>query len=481
MSMLERFARRNHSLRARRDRAYLKPKSVRTSDDGRGNSLFSWQRHIMNQMLSPTIRHFGFDGSSSLPFSRRSPSPRGAQRPLLNRSNSEVLYTQSIMTDQPAEPLTPNDSVAPHWNQAELLDLSDSIRAGLRGDHVFSPDTERLSSFLEVALEDEERRHPTLNFETIEYARLDKLLSEIVQFADTMKNFDLSPEFLLRFRVTVSQAKNLRRLWRRRFREQFFMMDKHRCAILVEGGRLKDVSFNSSLDYDLGKWQTMMVTGPVSEVEANLQFEPGHWWLNITCAERDGIVNSSLETPTIMGCYGFPVLPLLTGSEEMIRHNTVRYVHEGRTLHVPLISQVGRKIRIIRGYKLKSVFAPKAGLRYDGLYIIRQYGCKLDSNINRYKLELTLERAADQRPFTEIRKIPKPSQLDDWALYEKLEGDKIKLLQGESSYLEWKLKLEEERIDREDWQRMRLFRASFSGGPGNQGERRLSKGITLRP
>ncbi|KAI1743549.1 hypothetical protein F4680DRAFT_347942 [Xylaria scruposa] len=500
MSMLERFARHNHSLRARRDRTHLKPKSVRISDDGRGNSLFSWQRHIMNQVslyhqlpsplqplkifyskvLSPTIRHFGFDGSSSSPFSRRSPSPRGAQRPLPNRSSSEVLYTQSRMTDQSAEPPTPSDSVAPHWDLTELLDLSDSIRAGLRGDHVFSPDTERLSSFLEAALEDEERRHPTLNFETIEYARLDKLLSEIVQFADTMKSVDLSPEFLLRFRVTISQAKNLRRLWRRRFREQLFMMDKHRCAILVEGGRLKDVSFNSSLDYDLGKWQTMMVTGPVSEVEANLQFEPGHWWLNITCAERDGIVNSSLEIPTT-GCYGFPALPLLTGSEEMIRHNTVRYVHEGRTLHVPLISQVGRKIRIIRGYKLKSVFAPKAGLRYDGLYIIRQYGCKLDSNINKYRLELTLERAADQRPFAEIRKIPKPSQLDDWALYEKLEGDKIKLLQGESSYLEWKLKLEEERIDREDWQRMRLFRASFSAGPGNQGERRLSKGITLRP
>ncbi|KAI0187663.1 hypothetical protein EV127DRAFT_435694 [Xylaria flabelliformis] len=114
-------------------------------------------------------------------------------------------------------------------------------------------------------------------------------------------------------------------------------------------------------------------------------------------------------------------------------------------------------------------------------YIVRQYGCKLDSSINKYRLELTLERAADQRPFNEIHKVPKPSQLDDWALYEKLEGDKVRLLQGESNYLEWRLKREEERIDREDWHRIRLFRASFSGGSGNGGERRLSKGITLRP
>ncbi len=94
------------------------------------------------------------------------------------------------------------------------------------------------------------------------------------------------------------------------------------------------------------------------------------WWLNITCAERDGIVNSSLETPT-KGCYGITALPLLTGSEELIRDNTVKYVREGRSfdMHVPLISQVGRKIRILRGYKLKSIFAPSAGLRYDGLYV----------------------------------------------------------------------------------------------------------------
>lgn len=101
--MLERFARHNQSLRAYRGRPYFKPKSVHISDDGQnGYSLFSRQRDIMNQvslhhidnkpsplqslirrcfkMLSPTIKHSSFDGSSStLTFSRRSPSPRGAQ------------------------------------------------------------------------------------------------------------------------------------------------------------------------------------------------------------------------------------------------------------------------------------------------------------------------------------------------------------------------------------------------------------------
>ncbi|KAI3343441.1 hypothetical protein F4824DRAFT_439929 [Ustulina deusta] len=373
-----------------------------------------------------------------------------------------MLYTQCAMADQSSESLISIESVEPNWDQAKLLDLSDSVRADLRDGNIFGPNATKLSCFLEAALKDEERRYPTLDFETIEYARLDKLLAELLQFADTMKTSGLTPELLLRFRADVSEAKSLQRRWRRRLDPFLFMINQHRCAVLVEGGRLKDVAFNSSLDYDLGKWQTKKVAGPVSEVEANLQFEPGHWWLNITCAERDGIVNSSLETPT-KGCYGITALPLLTGSEELIRDNTVKYVREGRSfdMHVPLISQVGRKIRILRGYKLKSIFAPSAGLRYDGLYTIRQYGCKLDSRINKHRLELTLERAADQRSFEDVCKVPKPSQLDDWALYEKLEGDKVKLVEGESCYLEWALKRQEERADREEWQRSRLFKASF--------------------
>ncbi|KAI0200737.1 hypothetical protein F4808DRAFT_427744 [Astrocystis sublimbata] len=475
--MLERLTRHSQSLRLRNDRPYLKQKSVRFSEDGRGKPQL---RDIMNQMLSPTIMRNGFDfrldGSGSQPLGRRAIPPRGVRQPHLDSSQPGASHTSSTYRTMA------DDSVrqrGPHWHKSQLLDISDSVRSGLRVGHVSSSDTENLSNFLEAALKDEERSYPTLNFETIEHARLDKLLSEIIQFADLMISSNLSPYYLLRLRVNVSQSKHLRRLWRRRFREHFFMIDQHRRAVLVESpGRLKDVSFNSSLDYDLGKWQTTRVTGPVSEVEANLQFEPGHWWLNITCAERDGIVNNSQEIPTT-GCYGFPTLPLLTGSEEMtnqsphgnilstpLNRSTVKYVREGSSsdMHVPLISQVGRKIRIIRGYKLKSIYAPEAGLRYDGLYIIRQYGCKFDSSANQYRLELTLERAAGQRSFEDVRKVPKPSQLDDWSLYEKLEGDKVKLLQGELSYLEWKLKQQEEKADREAWQRAQLFKSSFSLG-----------------
>lgn len=95
-------------------------------------------------------------------------------------------------------------------------------------------------------------------------------------------------------------------------------------------------------------------------------------------------------------------------------------------------------------------------------YTIKQYGFKLDSKINKYRLELILERVARQGPFDDIRRIPKPSQLDDWTLFDKLEGDKVKMLQGQPSYLEWKLRRQEERVDLEEWKRAKLIGDSFA-------------------
>ncbi|KAI0114844.1 hypothetical protein F4814DRAFT_448681 [Daldinia grandis] len=453
MSMLERIAQYNQSARSRVDvpRLNLKPKPAGISNDGQDHFLFGRQRDIANQVPNRNVKHFSLDGASSLPFSRRPPPLRA----------------------QSAFSLTSDERAELDWNPTALLELSDSVRVNLRHYRSVGPETEKLNSFLEAALRDEEQQwgRPTLDIETIEHARLDKLLAELLQFAEKMRGTSsalmgtgaATNSFSLQFRVIISHAKNLWRAWRRRFREQYFMMDQYRCAALVKGGRLKDVSFNTSLAYDLGKWQTK-VSDPISELEGNLQFDPGHWWLNITCAERDGMVGSSSELPT-KGRYCITTLPLLTGREEWIQDDIYKYVREGRSrdMHIALISQVGRQIRVLRGYRLKSILAPQAGVRYDGLFTIKQYGCKLDNNTNIYRLELTLEHVPNQKVSLEdIEGIPRPSQLDDWNLYEKLEGDKIKLLQGETSYLEWKLRRQEEKIDRDDWRRARLFRASVS-------------------
>lgn len=92
------------------------------------------------------------------------------------------------------------------------------------------------------------------------------------------------------------------------------------------------------------------------------------WWLNIGCAHRDGIVGAAFERLT-KGRYGVAALPLLTGSEERLPDGRIEYCRSGtqHEMHYNLVSQVGQKTKVLRGFRLKSMYAPVAGLRYDGL------------------------------------------------------------------------------------------------------------------
>ncbi|KAF4585661.1 hypothetical protein GQ602_004966 [Ophiocordyceps camponoti-floridani] len=194
----------------------------------------------------------------------------------------------------------------------------------------------------------------------------------------------------------------------------------------------------------------------------------------MACATRDGIVDSVLERPTC-GPYYVTALPLLSGREVLDSHSgatTHRYTRLGQLpdMHLSLLSQVGTPIRILRGYCLRSPLAPKAGIRYDGLYSIRQYGLKLDDETGLYRVVLTLERVPGQRPMVEVVTIPLPSQIDDWQLFEKYEADMVRQKRGEQAFVEWKTAKAEERVNLAQWRRamelgseLRLLGRSVSG------------------
>lgn len=180
-------------------------------------------------------------------------------------------------------------------------------------------------------------------------------------------------------------------------------------------------------------------------------------------------------------------MPFLTGDEESIRDETVKYTRQGEQadMHAALIPKVGSQIRLLRGHRLKSICAPVAGVRYDGLYVakysavsqfdawltslphrytIRKYRLKLDEQTDIWNVEIVLDRVHGQRPFDNISTIPKPSQLDDWHLYELVEGEKIKQKHGDQVYLDWTMKKEVEKVDREHAKRAKQFLKRVSTG-----------------
>jgi len=62
--------------------------------------------------------------------------------------------------------------------------------------------------------------------------------------------------------------------------------------------------------------------------------------------------------------------PLLTGTEEVLGSNKTKYIRESRRsadMHFSLLTQMIHQTRVLRGHTLKSLHAPAAGIRYDGL------------------------------------------------------------------------------------------------------------------
>ncbi|KAF7542567.1 hypothetical protein G7Z17_g11461 [Cylindrodendrum hubeiense] len=292
-----------------------------------------------------------------------------------------------------------------------LLDLCDSVRSSLGDRRRLGPRWEEAMGFLAAVLKDETNGIPMIEFATIQAARLDKLLTEIVAPGNRPMP---TPT---RFRDDVTVAERLQRLWRARFLESYFTIDQDRYHRLPRTGRLKDVVMNDSDDGSQDRWRAK-TREALSELEGNLKFEPGHWWLNLACAHRDGIVGSVLETPT-KGKYGVTALPLVTGWENVY----------------------------LAGGTIK--------------YIIRQYGQRLNLRTGLHRVILTLERVKDMFSVDELIQIPRPSQLDDWKLFETYEGEMVKQKKGQQGFLDWKMERVQEKIDQEQYMRTLAFQTSL--------------------
>ncbi|KAL2201472.1 hypothetical protein P885DRAFT_65715 [Corynascus similis CBS 632.67] len=115
-----------------------------------------------------------------------------------------------------------------NFGSAALLELSDSVRESLAKNGTFGPDADQLSFFLELALGEEVKGAPSLDFDTIRVARLDKLVAELTVCGEMP--FTLAPRFV----HDMVAAGKLERKWRARFRVDYVMIDEI---------RLKDLAF----------------------------------------------------------------------------------------------------------------------------------------------------------------------------------------------------------------------------------------------
>jgi hypothetical protein len=134
-----------------------------------------------------------------------------------------------------------------------------------------------MSFFMELALLEEANGIPTLDFETIKLARLDKLLADLIQCGEMP--FTLAPRFI----HDAVAAERLERMWRARLKFDYLMIDEIRANDLSMRWRLKE-----SPPDDRGTASGSTVgsgPGQVNSPKETAPFKPGGYDLLTSCCD----------------------------------------------------------------------------------------------------------------------------------------------------------------------------------------------------
>ncbi|EAQ89077.1 hypothetical protein CHGG_05696 [Chaetomium globosum CBS 148.51] len=152
-----------------------------------------------------------------------------------------------------------------------LLELSDSVRESLAKQGHFGPNADVMSFFMELAVLEETDGVPTLDFQTIKLARLDKLVADLTQCGEMP--FTLAPRFV---HDTVT-AEKLERMWRERLKYDYLMVDEIRANDLTMKWRLKE---GMPVDRDAAPGSAMgNKPEPINSPRNITTFKPGGWKL----------------------------------------------------------------------------------------------------------------------------------------------------------------------------------------------------------
>ncbi|KAI9829965.1 MAG: hypothetical protein M1819_005937 [Sarea resinae] len=195
------------------------------------------------------------------------------------------------------------------------------------------------------------------------------------------------------------------------------------------GGRMHSVSKiggwaeNDNQDEE-SSWQFEGGDDSKAYVTGHNGFQVGHWWIKKACAFRDGAIDSKDEGITCDDSQAYAIVMTDEEEEESpLRPDIISYHADMRDRgRFKLLKNFGchLPIRVLRSWKLKSQWAPTAGVRYDGLYTIKGYGVKSLEDDGPQGLTFHLARDSDQPGIHRAIVHPNSEEMDDWREYRNI-------------------------------------------------------------
>ncbi|KAH6644478.1 hypothetical protein C7974DRAFT_439845 [Boeremia exigua] len=205
------------------------------------------------------------------------------------------------------------------------------------------------------------------------------------------------------------------------------------------GGRLEGIASVSEHNREalLKRWSQFCpdkIDPRVSHSRGSLGFRAGDWWINPLFAHHAGIIGlESVEGGTTYDKNGAYALVLKRASEVDARDEygfTYRCPinDKGRFRLTAATARSRAPIRVLRAQGVNSVWGPKAGIRYEGLYSVKGWRIRQanlkdtvsgDWEHGDILYEISLQRN-DSVSMDEVTKRPTNMELDDYTEYKRL-------------------------------------------------------------
>ncbi|EUC49453.1 hypothetical protein COCMIDRAFT_61313, partial [Bipolaris oryzae ATCC 44560] len=205
------------------------------------------------------------------------------------------------------------------------------------------------------------------------------------------------------------------------------------------GGRLEGIAsvHEQSRDALLMRWARTCpqnIHPKRSHRLGDLGFVAGSWWINPLFAHHAGIIGlESCDGGTTYDKYGAYAL-LLKDTGELEASSESRFTYrvpqkdKGKFRLTSATPRSRDPVRVLRSHSINSIWGPKAGVRYEGIYSVKGWSIKqaksADTSGGQWKegdilFDVRFERT-DQTPMDVVINRPTATEIDDYAEYKRL-------------------------------------------------------------
>lgn len=150
------------------------------------------------------------------------------------------------------------------------------------------------------------------------------------------------------------------------------------------------------------------------------------WWINSLYAYRDGIIDNYSAQGGISYDSKAAYAVLMTETDEVSSIDATRFTYRSRSgdagrYRLTAATLAAREpIRILRSHTLKSFWAPRAGVRYEGLYKIAGWSMVYNATMRVWVYDVEFKRLETEEPIATVLLKPIEEEMDDYKEYKRI-------------------------------------------------------------